>query len=50
MDTGSLPTLNLRLEVYIEDGTRFKGATSRYSELFLGSLKIVFNWRKTFKS
>ena len=26
-----------------------KGATSRYFELFLGSSKIVVNWKETFK-
>ena len=26
-----------------------KGATSQYFELFFGSLKIVLNWKLTFK-
>ena len=26
-----------------------EGATSRYSELFYGSLKIVVNWKETYK-
>ena len=33
----------------LESPSFFKGATSRYFELFFGSLKIVANWKETFK-
>ena len=35
--------------MYKQKAYSVKGAISRYFELFFGSLKIVVNWKETFK-